>query len=110
MSPVERSRRIRLQSGNVLGSVQRMELPEFIRPILNAAASRSGPISFLTTCKRSRLVTEGELVSPFDCVKKGVTRSLSLTGSALIGLSALLYGALEFSSRWEQTKTPGEKN
>jgi len=43
-------------------------------------------------------------------VKKGITRSLSLTGSALIGLSVLLYAALEFSSRWEQAKTPGEKN
>jgi hypothetical protein len=43
-------------------------------------------------------------------MKKGVTRSLSLTGSALIGLSVLLYAALEFSSRWEQAKTPGEKN
>jgi hypothetical protein len=28
----------------------------------------------------------------------------------LIGLSVLLYAALEFSSRWEQAKTPGEKN
>jgi hypothetical protein len=43
-------------------------------------------------------------------VKKGITRSLSLTGSVLIGLSVLLYAALEFSSRWEQAKTPGEKN
>ena len=45
-----------------------------------------------------------------DCVKKGISRSLSLTGSVLIGLSVLLYAALEFSSRWEQAKTPGEKN
>ena len=43
-------------------------------------------------------------------MKKGITRSLSLTGSVLIGLSVLLYAALEFSSRWEQAKTPGEKN
>jgi hypothetical protein len=43
-------------------------------------------------------------------VKEGIARSLSLTGSALIGLSVLLYAALEFSSRWEQAKTPGEKN
>ena len=43
-------------------------------------------------------------------MKEGVARSLSLTGSALIGLSVLLYVALEFSSRWEQAKTPGEKN
>jgi len=44
------------------------------------------------------------------CVLKGITRSLSLTGWALIGLSVVLYAALEFSSRWEQAKTPGEKN
>jgi len=43
-------------------------------------------------------------------VKKGITRSLSLTGWALIGLSVVLYVALELSSRWEQAKTPGEKN
>ncbi len=43
-------------------------------------------------------------------VKKGITRSLSLTGWALIGLSVVLYMALELSSRWEQAKTPGEKN
>ena len=43
-------------------------------------------------------------------VKKGITRSLSLIGWALIGLSAVLYVALELSSRWEQAKTPGEKN
>lgn len=43
-------------------------------------------------------------------MKKGITRSLSLTGSVLIGLSVLLYAALEFSSRWKQAKAPGEKN
>ena len=43
-------------------------------------------------------------------MKKGITRSLSLTGSALMGLSVLLYVALELSSSWEQAKTPGEKN
>jgi hypothetical protein len=43
-------------------------------------------------------------------VKKGITRSLSLAGWALIGLSVVLYVALELSSRWEQAKTPGEKN
>ena len=43
-------------------------------------------------------------------VKKGITRSLSLIGWALIGLSVVLYVALELSSRWEQAKTPGEKN
>ena len=43
-------------------------------------------------------------------VKKGITRSLSLTGWALIGLSVVFYVALELSSRWEQAKTPGEKN
>jgi hypothetical protein len=43
-------------------------------------------------------------------VKKGVARSLSLTGSALIGLSVVLYGAGELSARWEQAKNPGEKD
>ena len=43
-------------------------------------------------------------------VKKGITRSLSLIEWALIGLSVVLYVALELSSRWEQAKTPGEKN
>jgi len=43
-------------------------------------------------------------------VRKGITRSLSLTGWALIGLSVVLYAVLELSSRWEQAKTPGEKN
>jgi hypothetical protein len=45
-----------------------------------------------------------------DCLKKGITRSLSLTGLVLIGLSVVLYASLELSSRWEQAKTPGEKN
>jgi hypothetical protein len=31
-------------------------------------------------------------------------------GLALIGLSVVLYAALELSSRWEQDKTPGEKS
>lgn len=44
------------------------------------------------------------------CVKKGIIRFLSLTGLALIGLSVVLYVALELSSRWEQAKTPGEKD
>jgi hypothetical protein len=43
-------------------------------------------------------------------MKKGIARSLSLTGCALIGLSVVLYMALELSSRWEQARTPGEKN
>jgi len=43
-------------------------------------------------------------------VKKGITRPLSLTGLALIGLSVALYASLELSSRWEQAKTPGEKS
>jgi hypothetical protein len=43
-------------------------------------------------------------------VKKGITRLLSLTGLTLIGLSVVLYASLELSSRWEQAKTPGEKN
>ena len=45
-----------------------------------------------------------------DCVKKGITRPLSLTGLALIGLSVVLYASLALASRWEQAKTPGEKN
>jgi hypothetical protein len=28
----------------------------------------------------------------------------------LIGLSIVLYAALELSTRWEQARTPGEKN
>lgn len=44
------------------------------------------------------------------CVKKGIPRSLSLTGLALIGLSVVLYVSLELLSRWEQAKTPGEKD
>jgi hypothetical protein len=43
-------------------------------------------------------------------VKKGITRSLSLAGLALLGLSVVLYASLDLSSRWEQAKTPGEKN
>ena len=43
-------------------------------------------------------------------MKKGITRPLSLTGLALIGLSVVLYASLELASRWEQAKTPGEKN
>jgi hypothetical protein len=43
-------------------------------------------------------------------VKKGITRSLSLTGLGLTGLSVVLYAALEFSTRWEQAKAPGQKN
>ena len=43
------------------------------------------------------------------CVKNGMTKSLSLTGAALVGLSLVLYVALELSSRWEQAKTPSEK-
>jgi hypothetical protein len=43
-------------------------------------------------------------------VKKGLARSLSLTGSVLIGLSMALYGAGELSARWEQAKNPGEKD
>ena len=44
------------------------------------------------------------------CVKKGTTRLLSLTGVALIGLSIVLYVALELSSVLGQAKTPGEKD
>ena len=43
-------------------------------------------------------------------VNKGIARSSLLTALALIGLSAVLYVGLELSSRWEQAKTPGEKN
>ena len=43
-------------------------------------------------------------------MKKGITRSLWLTGWALIGLSIVLYVTLELSTRWEQARTPGEKN
>lgn len=43
-------------------------------------------------------------------MKKGLTRSLSLTGLALIGLSVVLYVVSEVLDRWEQAKTPGEKN
>ena len=43
-------------------------------------------------------------------VKRDRVRSLRLTGSILVGLSAVLFVALELSSRWEQAKTPGEKN
>jgi hypothetical protein len=43
-------------------------------------------------------------------VKKSIPRILSLTGCALIGLSVLLYVAGEISTRWEQAKTPGERN
>jgi len=43
-------------------------------------------------------------------VKKGITRPLSLTGLALIGLSVVLYVAGELSARWEQAKNPGEKD
>ena len=41
---------------------------------------------------------------------KSVAKTLSLTGFVFIGLSLVLYAALELSSRWEQAKTPGEKN
>jgi hypothetical protein len=43
-------------------------------------------------------------------MKKGIPKSLVLTGWALIGLSLLLYCAYEVLTRWEQAKTPGEKN
>ncbi len=43
-------------------------------------------------------------------MKKGITRSLWLTGWALIGLSIVLYVIMELSTRWEQARTPGEKN
>jgi hypothetical protein len=43
-------------------------------------------------------------------MKKGITRSLWLTGWALIGLSLVFYATLELSTRWEQARTPGEKN
>jgi hypothetical protein len=42
--------------------------------------------------------------------KRDLIRSLRLTGWILVGLSAVLFVALELSSRWEQAKTPGEKN
>ena len=41
---------------------------------------------------------------------KSVARTLSWTGVVFIGLSLVLYAALELSSRWEQAKSPGEKN
>jgi len=43
-------------------------------------------------------------------VKKGVARRLFSTGWVLIGLSMLFYVVLELSARWEQAKTPGEKD
>ena len=43
-------------------------------------------------------------------MKKSIARPLSFTGLALIGLSVVLYASLELASRWEQAKTPGEKN
>jgi hypothetical protein len=43
-------------------------------------------------------------------VNKGIARSSSLTGLALIGLSVVLYVGLELSSRWDQAKMPGGKN
>jgi hypothetical protein len=43
-------------------------------------------------------------------VKKGITRSLSLAGLAMIGLSMVLYMAGELSARWEQAENPGEKD
>jgi len=43
-------------------------------------------------------------------MKKGITRSLWLTGWALLGLSMVFYVTLELSTRWEQARTPGEKN
>jgi len=42
--------------------------------------------------------------------KRDLIRSLRLTGWILVGLSAVLFVALELSTRWEQAKTPGEKN
>ena len=43
-------------------------------------------------------------------MKKSIQKSFSLAGVFLLGLSILLYIALEVSSRWEQARTPGEKN
>ena len=43
-------------------------------------------------------------------MKKGITRPLSLTGLALIGLSVVLYVAGELLARWEQAQNPGEKD
>jgi len=46
-----------------------------------------GPVPFRQQRRRSRRVSKRELVRSFDCVKKGITRSLSLTGLGLTGLS-----------------------
>ena len=43
-------------------------------------------------------------------MKRDLIKSLRLIGSILIGLSVVLFVTLELSSRWEQAKTPGEKN
>jgi hypothetical protein len=43
-------------------------------------------------------------------MKKGITRTLSLTGWALIGLSIVFYATLQLATHWEQARTPGEKN
>ena len=51
-----------------------------------------------------------EIGAIIGCMKKGTTRSLLLIGWALIGLSMVLYVIMELSTRWEQARTPGEKN
>jgi hypothetical protein len=43
-------------------------------------------------------------------MRKGTARSFSIAGMVLIVLSVVLYTALELSSRWEQARSPGEKN
>jgi len=43
-------------------------------------------------------------------VNKGLGKPCCIAGGLLLALSVLLYAAMEAATRWEQAKTPGEKN
>ena len=43
-------------------------------------------------------------------MKRDFGREARVAGWVLLGLSGLLFIALEVSTRWEQSQTPGEKN
>jgi|GEM_PF-5878328 len=58
---------------------------------------------------RSSVASNTGLVSLFISVKKGITRSFSVTGMVPVGLSPLFYVALEVSSRREQAKAGRKK-
>ncbi len=43
-------------------------------------------------------------------MNKSTPKAATLVGIGLIGLSGLLYVALEITTKWEQAQSPGEKS